>query len=241
MTPAPPTTPKNTFTRSFQQQLLPKDLAGRPPRPTNNLNNSLSLTDTFGNNTQSELSKTAPGSLTSATNNGLGIPPSPPTTVKTRPNYRGGWNSAERIMSGSLRLSRASTRTSLASDDLDKYMNNSNGLGDKYGGSLNNVEIVNPTLQPIGFSNNSTTSNNTANNNSKPLPQPRIASSSSVTNNTNNRIISGRIQDTGMSTSSYDIPNYLSQMPPPIKVRVYSILFKSIFYFTFIICLVFYI
>jgi hypothetical protein len=199
-------------------------LSGRPPRPTNNLNNSLTLTDNLGNH-QSELSKTAPGSLTSSSGNnnpnsfnGLGIPPSPPTTVKTRPNYRGGWNSAERIMSGSLRLSRASTRTSLASDDLDKYMNNSNGLGgDKYGGSLNNVENMNPTLQPIGFSNQNN-NNSTANNNNKPLPQPRNSSSGSVTNNPNNRISSGRNQETGMSTSSYDIPNYLSQIPPPIKV-----------------------
>jgi hypothetical protein len=227
LTPAPPTTPKNTFTRTFQQQLLPKDLTGRPPRPTNNLNNSLSLTENIGGNHQSELSKTAPGSLTSSSGinnngsnnfNGLGIPPSPPTTVKTRPNYRGGWNSAERIMSGSLRLSRASTRTSLASEDLEKYMNTTNGLGgDKYGGSLNNVENANSTLQPIGFSNQNN-NNSTANINSKPLPQPRNSSSSSVTNNSNNRIMSGRNQETGMSTSSYDIPNYLSQIPPPIKV-----------------------
>ena len=197
-------------------------MSGRPPRPTNNLNKS--LTDNIGNH-QSELSKTAPGSLASSSVNnngdnfnGLGIPPSPPTTVKTRPNYRGGWNSAERIMSGSLHLSRASTRTSLASDDLDKYMNNSNGLGgDKYGGSLNNVENVNPTLQPIGFSNQNN-NNSTANINNKPLPQPRNSSSGSVTNNPNNRIASGRNQETGMSTSSYDIPNYLSQIPPPIKV-----------------------
>lgn len=189
-------------------------MSGRPPRPTHNLNNSLSLADNIGNH-QSELSKTAPGSLTSSS----GIPPSPPTTVKTRPNYRGGWNSAERIMSGSLRLSRESTRTSLASDDLDKYMNKSNGLGgDKYGGSLNNVENVNPTLQPIGFSNQNNNNNITANINNKPLPQPRNSSSGSVTNNPNNRTASGRNQETGMSTSSYDIPNYLSQMPPPIKV-----------------------
>ena len=223
-------------------------MAGRPPRPTQTLNNSLSLTDNFSTgNHPSELSKTAPGSLTSSTSNnnntsinnanpngltampnGFGIPPSPPTTVKTRPNYRGGWNSAERVMSGSLRLSRASTRTSLASEDLEKYMTNANGLAnDKFGGSLNNMENFSSTVPPIGFSNSTNINNgnnNSSTNAAKPLPQPRNASTNSATNNNaNSRLMSGRTQETALSTSSYDIPNYLSQMPPPIKVLVFEV------------------
>ena len=200
--------------------MLTKDLSGRPPRPINTsltLNGSLTSSDNFSN-PNGDLSKTAPGSLNSNVNtNGFGIiPPSPPTGVKTRPNHRGGWNSAERIMSGSLRLSRASTRTSLASDDLEKYMSNSNGLADNYGGSLNNVESMNPAMGPLGFNQ----SNLSGGHLMKPLTQPRNASTNSASNNNGNnmRIISGRSQDTVMSSSSYDMPT-MSQAPPPIKPR----------------------
>ncbi|RNA21186.1 ankyrin repeat domain-containing 55-like, partial [Brachionus plicatilis] len=131
LTPAPPTTPKNNFYRSFQVGL------GRPPRPINT--NSMS----------NEFNKTAPASLNNINStepdelrNTIAIPPSPPTGVKTRPNLRNGWNSTERIQSGSIRLSRASTRTSLASDDLEKYMNGSLT-------NLNNPPSQVPVLKPI--------------------------------------------------------------------------------------------
>lgn len=209
LTPAPPTTPKNTFTRTFQQQQLSqsKDLSGRPPRPSNaNSSLNFSNSETFNQQLNGELlNKTAPGNL--ITNyqqenlrNTILIPPSPPTGTRTRPNLRGGWNSVERVMSGSLRLSRASTRTSLASDDLDKYMNN-----DNFGGSLGNIENVNPSL-PKGY--NEKMSNQV--NNLAPLPQPRVSSTN------NPRIYSGRSQDTGLSTASYDPPS--SHNPPPVKV-----------------------
>jgi hypothetical protein len=155
------------------------------------------------------LNKTAPGNLSQSTQdhlrNTILVPPSPPTGVRTRPNHRGGWNSVERIMSGSLRLSRASTRTSLASDDLEKYMNN-----DNFGGSLGNIENIHPNI-PKGFNLNEKSSL-IANpvNNLAPLPQPRISS----TNNA--RIFSGRSQETGLSTASYDPPS--THVPPPVKV-----------------------
>ena len=121
-------------------------------------------------------------------------------------------------MSGSLRLSRASTRTSLASDDLDKYMSNSNSLADNYGGSLNNVESMNPAMGPLGFNQSNLNTGHLM----KPLAQPRNASTNSANNNGggggNMRIISGRSQDTVMSSSSYDMPT-MSQAPPPIKPR----------------------
>ena len=119
-------------------------------------------------------------------------------------------------MSGSLRLSRASTRTSLASDDLDKYMSNSNSLAENYGGSLNNVESMNPAM---GLNQSSLSGGHLM----KPLTQPRNASTNSASNNANNgssnmRMVSGRSQDTVMSSSSYDMPT-MSQAPPPVKPR----------------------
>ncbi|CAF0704904.1 unnamed protein product [Brachionus calyciflorus] len=166
LTPAPPTTPKNSYSRNFQSGL------GKPPRPVNSISN--------------EFNKTAPASLSSLNNQEelrSSIPPSPPTVAKTRPNLRNGWNSTERILSGSLRLSRASTRTSLASDDLDKYMN------DNYT-SLNNLQS---TQIPI----------------LKPIAPPRINSSGS----SNIRIYSGRAQETQMSTASLDAPTTQAPPP----------------------------
>lgn len=142
----------------------------------------------------------------------MGIPPSPPTGVKTRPSYRGGWASTDRITSGSLRLSRASTRTSLASDDLDKYMNTNLETNSTYGGSLNNIENMNPTL-PSGFINSNYETNGMPIGGVKPLAQPRIPSSNSANNL---RILSGRNQETALSAVSYEQPP--SQIPPPIKV-----------------------
>ncbi len=256
LTPAPPTTPKNTFTRSFQQ-LVPnnnsKDLTGRPPRPSNansSLNFSTSET-TNGNGGGEVLNKTAPGNLISVVGanstyqqqqqeqqqqqnlrNTILIPPSPPTGgVRTRPNHRGGWNSVERVASGSLRLSRASTRTSLASDDLDKYMNNN----DNFGGSLGNLENINPSL-PKGFNlNEKQLIANNPINSLAPLPQPRVSSNNNnnnnnniINNNNNNgssngRIFSGRSQETGLSTASYDPPS--SHVPPPVKVLLTTFIF----------------
>jgi hypothetical protein len=135
------------------------------------------------------------------------ISPSPPTEAKTRPNHRAGWSSIERIRSGSLRLSRASTTTSLASDDLDKYMNNNTAIHhphDVYGGSLNNIDSVNPNA----FMN--------PNSLAKPYAAPRIASSNS-NNNNNSRILSARSQETLVSSASCDAP--ASKVPPPIKVK----------------------
>jgi len=65
ITPAPPTTPKNTFTRSFQQLSVSKDLSGRPPRPVTNAS-SLNATDTLvkDNSGTQDLSRTAPANLT---------------------------------------------------------------------------------------------------------------------------------------------------------------------------------
>lgn len=127
------------------------------------------------------------------------IPPSPPTVAKTRPNYRTGWSSAERILSGSMRLSRASTRTSLASDDLEKYMN----------GSLNNMSLTNDDL--IKATLGGTNSINSIFN--KPLPPPRISSSGSANNV---RILSGRNQDI-IGTVSAEGQSH--SIPPPVKVE----------------------
>lgn len=163
LTPAPPTTPKNNFFRSFQAGL------GRPPRPINT--NSMST----------EFNKTAPASLNNIhaceseeLRNTIAIP-SPPTGVKTRPNLRNGWNSTERILSGSMRLSRASTRTSLASDDLEKYMN----------ASLTNIN--NPTSSQVPIL--------------KPIAPPRISSSGSG----NIKIYSGRPQESSASLDALTI------------------------------------
>lgn len=103
-------------------------------------------------------------------------------------------------MSGSLRLSRASTRTSLASDDLDKYMTSTNM--DNFGGSLNNIENINPSTigQNLGGI-------------PKPLPPPRLNSSGSTNNM---KLFGGRSQDTVMSTASFEMPNPM--VPPPVKV-----------------------
>ena len=210
MTPAPPTTPKNTFTRSFQQLSVSKDLSGRPPRPININNSSLNASENFINIPNGELSKTAPANLITNL-----IPPSPPTAgSKTRPNHRGGWTSAERLMSASLRLSRASTRTSLASDDLDRYMTTNEQ--NNFGGSLGN--IINPNMSNGFLNENSLKSNSMNNGLNKPLVQPRITSSSSANNN---RIPSGRMHDTTMqSAASYEAPNLL--IPPPVKVKILS-------------------
>jgi hypothetical protein len=135
-------------------------------------------------------------------------PPVPPPGQKTRPNYRGGWVSAERVMSGSLRLSRASTRTSLASDDLDKYMTSTNM--DNFGGSLNNIENINPSTigqNLIGVGSSAPKP--------LPLPPPRLNSSGSANNM---KLFGGRSQDTVMSTVSFEMPNPM--VPPPVKVNI---------------------
>lgn len=159
------------------------------------------------------MTKTAPASLNnivgadelndygshSASNLLMTRQPSPPPP---RPGgiLRGGWNSNERVMSGSLRLSRASTRTSLASDDLDKYLNGT------LVNSHNNIDNSDKNLV-LG----------------KPNPQPRIPSSNSASNL---RINSGngnnnRPFDTTVSAASFDLatPSTSSQVPPPIKPR----------------------
>ena len=230
MTPVPPTTPKNTFTRSFQQLNVTIGKDGRPPRPLNS-----SLTNSMNNdNTNTELIKTAPAAISTEANGADGaglktiIPSPPPNGARTRPNHRG-WVSAERVMSGSLRLSRTSTRTSLASDDLDKYMNNTNTLGtmDSFGGSLGNIENILPTI-PNGFNGvnsllNTALVNNSSTNKShvaQPQPQPRTSSSSSVNNA---RMLSGRSQEVGLglnSGSCETLPSSSHQVPPPVKVTL---------------------
>jgi hypothetical protein len=109
-------------------------------------------------------------------------------------------------MSGSLRLSRASTRTSLASDDLEKYMTSTNM--DNFGGSLNNIENINPStigqnMMGVGVGV------------PKPLPPPRLNSSGSTNNM---KLFGGRSQDTVMSTASFEMPNPIA--PPPVKVKI---------------------
>ena len=126
-------------------------------------------------------------------------------------------------MSGSMRLSRASTRTSLASDDLDRYMNDA--AVPQFGGSTGNIEKM-PTqgmqnsgqLQNGFLNENSLKQSNSLNNglNLKPHIQPRIGSSTSANNN---RIVSGRSHDNFVqSAASYDAPG--SHIPPPVKVSL---------------------
>ena len=202
-------------------------MSGRPPRPIQ-VNNSLSQSVGEILNSQtngSDLSKTAPASLPTTTSSLVHqagfhpetlrplIPPSPPPGARTRPNNRGGWNSVERIMSGSMRLSRASTTTSLASDYLDGYMQS-----DNFGGSLGNIDNLNSNLTN-GFGNergvltNNLNSSANASHYAKPLPPPRISSSNSANNQ---RITVGRAQETQMLTASCEPPS--SMVPPPIKV-----------------------
>lgn len=214
LTPAPPTTPKNPYSRSFQPG------HGRPPRPVIMSNNSTSnVSESFPK--PSDLSKTAPGSLNGLNNqpedlrNTIAIPPSPPTIAKTRPNLRGGWNSSERILSGSMRMSRASTRTSFASDYLENYGTN---ITENFGGSLNNIENLNGPLQNGLISGNNGNDPHAVINTAytKPLAPNRITSSNSINNL---RLYSGRSQDTPMSTASFDAPPS-TQIPPPIKVII---------------------
>lgn len=215
---------------------MSKDLSGRPPRPTmNNTSSSLNASDSFGQSQNFELMKTTPGNLASSDNTStedksarglndeaggelrMNIPPSPPTVAKTSrpPFYRTGWSSMERIASASLRLSRASTRTSLASDDLEKYMN---GVGVP-GGSLNNVHVV-PVSEDIVSASAGNTPTTAVN---KPLPPPRISSSGST-----GRILSagGRNQEF-IGGASADPPSQQSHsvnsssIPPPVKVFIY--------------------
>lgn len=153
------------------------------------------------------------------------IPPSPPTVAKTNrpPMYRTGWSSAERIMSGSLRLSRASTRTSLASDDLDKYMTGS-ANNTVVGGSLNNVSATNNEAIAAAKEQPEFSSTPTV----KPMPPPRISSSGSTTRITS---AGGRGQEfmhggvasasevQAHATHSVATPSSSSSVPPPVKPR----------------------
>jgi ankyrin repeat protein len=207
LTPAPPTTPKNTFTRSFQQLSLSKDINGRPPLPNMSVSQSFNNNNNNNNNndTNPTLNSTAPPKMNGEINNSQQfiMPPSPPTSIKNHSLQRGLNWIANGERNGSFLLSRASSRTSLASDDLDKYMNKqnntnndnkySNALG--YSGSLNNLNSNNQVVR-IG---SSTSINNNNNNN----------------NNNNGRILSGRgQQDTSMSA---DGPSN-ARIPPPVKV-----------------------
>jgi len=227
-------TPKNNLTQTFRQQQLISNKLGKPPRPINTTTSqSFNGNESLKSQQIESFSNTAPASLnmsnsidnnedkTETNKNFLThISPSPPTEAKTRPTHRAGWSSIERIRSGSLRLSRASTTTSLASDDLDKYMNNNNNNItanhpiDVYGGSLNNIDSVNPNA----FTN------------PKPYAAPRIASSNSTNNNS--RILSARSQETLVSSASCDAPT--SKVPPPIKVKKK----RNLFYFkyAFVLC-----
>lgn len=206
LTPAPPTTPKNNFFRSFQVGL------GRPPRPINT--NSMS----------NEFNKTAPASLnnihaseTGELRNTIAIP-SPPTSVKTRPNLRNGWNSTERIMSGSMILSRASTRTSLASDDLEKYMNAS--LTNINNSPSSQIPLLKPIAPPrisssgsgntkiySGRPQESSASLDAINTHAPPPVKPRKSSSITSLNNTDNRltIINGKNSLTSLNSNNLNV------------------------------------
>ena len=147
------------------------------------------------------------------------IPPSPPTGVKTtRPNYRAGWTSVERVMSGSLRLSRASTRTSLASDDLEKYLPPTTAATLPTNAShteLNGILDNNPSKN---HNTNNTEKSLISNSLIKPLPPPRLASSSTGNLNPSNQsrnLVTGRSYET--PSVIYDTPNSL--IPPPVKVK----------------------
>jgi hypothetical protein len=212
-------TPKNTLTQTFRQHQLISNKLGKPPRPINTtISQSFNGNESLKSQQIESFSNTAPASLNMSnsidnneekteTNKAFltHISPSPPTEAKTRPNHRAGWSSIERIRSGSLRLSRASTTTSLASDDLEKYMNNNttNHPLDVYGGSLNNIDTINPNA----FMN--------PNHLGKPYAAPRVSSSNS--NHNNNRILSARSQETLVSSASCDAPT--NKVPPPIKVK----------------------
>ena len=259
LTPAPPSQPKNpAYSRSFQYNLiLTKEAShGRPPRPLNATTGSLhrnndhqfaATASSSTNASMEEMAKTAPASLSSILADEYGnsliqqSPPPPPPANKPPHHYRG-WNSTDRIMSGSLRLSRASTRTSLASDDLEKYLPNEGSL------DINNSTMPNGFVNVNDSNNNHNNNNNNTNENNnnikigglngqatlnnifskqqqqqhqqqQPNAQPRISSSNSANNL---RINSGRAHDTSMSTASYDL-NSSSQIPPPIKVTILKI------------------
>ena len=204
--------------------MLSKDLSGRPPRPI--AINSLAYSNSENySNTNQDLNKTAPANLTASADsinyprdnirNTILIPPSPPTGAKTRPNYRAGWGSIDRVMSGSLRLSRASTRTSLASDDLEKYIQSANGENSENylenSKGLHNPNIPNGLMNEKSFLSSSLI---------KPLPPPRLASSSTgnlnVLSQNNRNVMSTRSYDT--PASSYDALSVNSIIPPPVKV-----------------------
>lgn len=193
LTPAPPTTPKNGYTRSFQQVSTSLNLTSRPPRPNMATTGSLNATAASTDNTELLLAKTAPASF-SVQSDEIGTPrtvypPSPPTAAKTSrpPLYRA---SVDRVASASLRLSRASTRTSLASDDLDKYMG---------GGVSTSLDAVAGGLHAIG--------SNPEDDKDRPLPPPRLSSSGTAA-----RIASA--DNVGSSSVQS------SSVPPPVKVEL---------------------
>jgi hypothetical protein len=226
LTPAPPQVPKNpVYTRSFHNSLN-----GRPPRPFNSTSGSFNMQNSL--NDSQDLIKTAPASLNNISDisNGEGsttggdqgmmnmlIQPSPPPVMKP-PNYR--WNSSDRIQSGSLRLSRASTRTSLASDDLEKYLPNAafDGLNSTLINEHNTINSNKNSLHQHQQQQQQNLNNIFNSGNNKPNPQPRISSSNSANNL---RLNSGVTRhETSMSTASYDlnISSSSSQVPPPVKV-----------------------
>jgi hypothetical protein len=110
-------------------------------------------------------------------------------------------------MSGSLRLSRASTRTSLASDDLDKYMTNNAAYGDFNENLKKNIHIKD-SVKFEGEPQQSTAI--------RAQPQPRIPSA---------RILSGRSQDTIMANMNRSHGEREQQVPPPIKVIKFRFFF----------------
>lgn len=139
--------------------------------------------------------------------------------------YRTGWSSVERITSGSLRLSRASTRTSLASDDLEKYMNGSGANG----GSLNKIPTNDDLMATLGASTSAGAMAIAIVGGAKPLPPPRVSSSGS-TGNTRILSASGRNQEflAGGGALSVDAATTAQQqvshsssssIPPPVKPR----------------------
>jgi hypothetical protein len=254
LTPAPPSQPKNpAYTRSFQyNMILTKESGtahGRPPRPLNATTNAAhaslttSSSDQFNatggsTNASAHMAKTAPASLNNMMDEYGMLMPSPPPMQRPPTHHQPrAWNSTERITSGSLRLSRASTRTSLASDDLDKYISGA-------ASSLDVDALNNPNLLPpnsfvsnnnnnlgggVGLGGSNANSNQAMLNNIFSKPVATVARVSSTNSMGNMKLGSGRDRGAGGSVNdaAFDLMNIntvssmsaSSQAPPPIKVN----------------------
>lgn len=190
-TPQPPSVPKNSYNRNTQQTspintptqsssgpTFKENHYNRPPRPqartSKKSENGYSSMDP--SNESVEMNESEPYKNSKA--NGFApIPPSNNPNAKLRPTFngqRGGWAvnadrnhvlsvSSDRIPSASLKISRASSRNSFASEDLDKYMS--------HDGSINRP-VPPPRITPTG--RQPSASNRILSGRSQDVPYPQI-------------------------------------------------------------------